>query len=100
MAVYCPRDDDVVPGLSVAEAKAFDLPALVFRSGESDPHHTRATSERLAAVFPNTRLVEPPWGDREWLERGEAHEQGEGLFARWPLLAPTLQDWAGETLQD
>ena len=95
MAVYCPSDDEVVPGLSVADAQRFDLPTLVFRSGESDPHHTRATSERLAEVLPNARLVEPPWGDREWLERGEARtERGEGLFARWPLLAPQLLEWA------
>jgi hypothetical protein len=101
MAVYCPNPDEVVPGLSVADARAFDLPTLVFRSGMSDPHHTRETSERLAEVLANARIVEPPWGDREWLERGEAREQrGEGLFARWPLLAPTLQDWAAETLKD
>jgi pimeloyl-ACP methyl ester carboxylesterase len=100
MAVYCPNDDELVPGLSMAQAKTFDLPTLVFRSGESDPHHTRATSERLADVLPNSRLVEPPWGDREWLERGEAREQrGEGLFARWPLLAPILQDWADEAVK-
>jgi pimeloyl-ACP methyl ester carboxylesterase len=100
MAVYCPRQDEVVPGLSLAEAEAFDLPTLVFRSGVSDPHHTRATSERLADVLPNARLVEPPWGDREWLERGEAREQrGEGLFARWPLLAPVLQDWTDDAVE-
>ena len=67
----------------------------MFRSGKSDPHHTRATSERLAEILPSARLVEPPWGDREWLERGEARElRGEGLFARWPLLAPDLRAWA------
>jgi pimeloyl-ACP methyl ester carboxylesterase len=100
MAVYCPSDAEVVPGLSVEDARKFDLPTLVFRSGESDPHHTRATSERLAEVLPRSRLVEPPWGDREWLERGEAREQrGEGLFARWPLLAPQLIEWADEAVE-
>ena len=39
-------------------------------------------------------LVEPPWGDREWLERQAAYAAGEGLFARWPLLAPQLLAWA------
>jgi pimeloyl-ACP methyl ester carboxylesterase len=95
MAVYCPSDDEIVPGLSVADASGFDVPTLVFRSGESDPHHTRATSEHIAQVLANARLVEPPWGDREWLDRGVARaERGEGLFARWPLLAPTLLDWS------
>jgi pimeloyl-ACP methyl ester carboxylesterase len=99
MLVYCPCDDDVVPGLSDADARALDVPTLVFRSGASDPHHTRATSERLAAVLPNARLVEPPWGDREWIERQEARLRDEGgLFSRWPLLAPMLDDWAIEVL--
>jgi pimeloyl-ACP methyl ester carboxylesterase len=82
MLAYCPRDDQHVPGLPDADARALDIPALVFRSGASDAYHTRATSEALA---------EPPWGDREWTERQEAHE--EGLFARWPLLAPQLLEW-------
>ena len=48
MLAYCPRDDEPVPGLPEADAEALDIPALVFRSGVSDPHHTRATSEALA----------------------------------------------------
>ena len=97
MVAYCPRDDQTVPGLPDATARALDRPALVFRSGESDAYHTRATSEQVAELLPRARLVEPPWGDREWIERGQAREKrGEGLFARWPLLAPTLADWADE----
>ncbi len=95
MLAYCPRDDEPVPGLPEADARALDIPALVFRSGVSDPHHTRATSEALAEVLPQARLTEPPWGDREWLERQEAHD--EGLFARWPLLAPQLLAWQEES---
>jgi hypothetical protein len=72
------------------------IPALVFRSGTSDAHHTRATSEALADLLPNARLVEPPWGDREWIERQEAREGG--LFSRWPLLAPALLEWQAEVL--
>ena len=69
-------------------------------SGASDPHHTRATSERLAATLPNARIVEPPWGDREWIERGVARVNGEGgLFSRWPLLAPILLDWAADVVE-
>jgi pimeloyl-ACP methyl ester carboxylesterase len=96
MQAYCPRDDEPVPGLPEADARALTIPSLVFRSGESDPHHTRATSEALAQILPNGRLVEPPWGDREWIERGEARE--EGLFARWTLLAPQLLEWQAEVL--
>jgi hypothetical protein len=96
MLAYCPRDGEHVPGLPDAEARALDIPALVFRSGESDAHHTRATSEALAELLPRGRLVEPPWGDREWIERGDARE--EGIFSRWPLLAPQLLEWQAEVL--
>ncbi len=95
MLAYVPTDEPV-PGLSLAAARALDIPALVFRSGESDVWHTRATSERLAEVLPQARLVEPPWGDREWLERGEEREKG--IFVRWPLLAPQLLEWQAAEL--
>ena len=94
MLAYYPRDDQLIPGLPDAEARAMTLPALVFRSGESDVHHTRETSERLAALLPSARLVEPPWGDREWTERTVAAEQGESLFDHWPRLVPQLVEWA------
>ena len=94
MATYCPRDDEHVPGLPDADARALDLPALVFRSGASDANHTRATSEALADLLPQATLAEPPWGDREWIERGLARAaRGEGIFSRWPLLAPQLLEW-------
>jgi pimeloyl-ACP methyl ester carboxylesterase len=95
MLVYCPDPTATVPGLPDAELAAIEAPTLVFRSGESDPHHTRATSERIAELLPNARLVEPPWGDREWVERSAAaRQQNVGLFSRWPLLAPQLLEFA------
>jgi pimeloyl-ACP methyl ester carboxylesterase len=96
MLAYCPPEDEHVPGLPDADARALGVPALVFRSGASDVHHTRATSELLAALLPNAQLAEPPWGDREWLERQDAHD--EGIFVRWPLLAPQLLDWRAQEL--
>jgi pimeloyl-ACP methyl ester carboxylesterase len=98
MKAYCPCGDELVPGLRDSDARALGLPALVFRSGISDVHHTRATSEQLAALLPNAALVEPPWGDTEWLERGAERETVGGLFVRWPLLAPILHDWANAQL--
>ena len=100
MVAYCPCGDELVPGLPDADGRALRIPALVFRSGASDPNHTRATSEQVAALLPNARLVEPPWGDDEWNERSAARPggSGEGLFVGWPLLAPTLLAWADEVL--
>jgi len=95
MAVYCPNPDEVVPGLPNAEVTSvLTVPSLVFRSGESDLAHTRATSERLAEVLPNSELVEPPWGDAEWNSRHTPEAHAEGLFAHWPMLAPQLLEWA------
>ena len=102
MVAYCPCGDETVPGLPDEAARAVHVPALVFRSGASDAYHTRATSEQVASLLPDARLVEPPWGDREWIERQAARvagaSPGDGLFVRWPLLVPTLRAWAGEVL--
>jgi pimeloyl-ACP methyl ester carboxylesterase len=98
MLVYCPAAGATVAGLADAECSAMHVPTLVFRSGRSDAHHTRATSERVAGLIPDAQLVEPPWGDDEWNERGDAAQAGTGrLFERWPLLAPQLLDFAART---
>jgi pimeloyl-ACP methyl ester carboxylesterase len=91
MLAYVPDPSSPVPGLSDADCANVRVPTLIFRSGASDPHHTRATSERLHEVIPGSRLVEPPWLDDEWMQRGIAAREGTGgLFERWPLLAPQL----------
>jgi pimeloyl-ACP methyl ester carboxylesterase len=95
MAAYCSCAGELVPGLPDADVRRLDLPALVFRSGESDPNHPRVTSEQLAALLPNVQLVEPPWPDTEWIDRGRGLWQG---FERWPLLAPQLTAWAETAL--
>jgi hypothetical protein len=100
MAVYCPRDDELIPGLPDADARQLDVPTLVFRSGTTDLSHRRETCEQLAALLPAGQLVEPPWSDNEWNERSSARPggQGEGLFAGWPALVPILTDWADTIL--
>ena len=95
MLVYCPDPSETVPGLSDAMCEKLDIPTLIFRSGLSDPHHTRATSERLHELIRGSQLVEPPWGDDEWMQRGIAAREGTGgLFERWPLMAPQLLEFA------
>lgn len=97
MVAYCPCGDELVPGLSPAEQAAITMPTLVFRSGASDMNHPRTTSETIAAALPDAELVEPPWGDREWMDRQAARAaDGTPLFARWPLLAPQLVEWADD----
>ncbi|MBO0731294.1 MAG: alpha/beta hydrolase [Acidimicrobiaceae bacterium] len=100
MAAYYPREGEVVPGLSDDKARSIKVPTLVFRSGEADAYHTRATSEAVAALIPGSRLVEPPWPDAEWHDGQvrRAHGEQRGAFERWPLLAPQLLSWAKEVL--
>lgn len=99
MLAYCPCGDELVPGLPDDDARTFDVPTLVFRSGASDMNHTRRASEELAALLPTAQLVEPPWADTEWVERQAARNRGDaGLFERWPLLAEPLLDWAASAL--
>ena len=99
MVAYCPCGDQLVPGLDDDAARALDRPALVFRSGISDMNHTRAMSEALAGLLPRATLVEPPWGDTEWVDRQAARNRGEsGLFSGWPQLAGPLLSWAATAL--
>lgn len=98
MLTYCPCGDELVPGLPDEQGRQLGVPTLVFRSGQSDLSHRRETSEQIAELLPNARLVEPPWGDNEWNERSAQHAgRGAGLFVGWPKLAPVLTEWV-ETL--
>ena len=91
MLAYVPDPAATVPGIADADCANVAVPTIVFRSGASDPHHTRATSERVAELIPGARLLEPPWPDDEWNQRGAAAREGTGaLFERWPLLVPQL----------
>jgi pimeloyl-ACP methyl ester carboxylesterase len=95
MEAYCPNPNALVPGMPDDQYPRVTVPTLIFRSGVSDPHHTRATSERLHELMVGSHLVEPPWGDEEWNQRSDAASGGTGfLFERWPLLAPQLLEFA------
>jgi pimeloyl-ACP methyl ester carboxylesterase len=94
LRAFIPRDDQVIPGLPDEDLARVAVPALVFNSGVSDGNHPRWVSERLAKLLPRARLVDPPWGDREWHERQAEREKG--IFVRWPLLAPQLAAWADQ----
>lgn len=91
---YVPKENSPVPGLLPVELSALRMPVMVLRSGKSDFHHPRETSETVHSMIPGSRIAEPPWGDREWIERLQAAAHGEGLFARWPLLAPQILRFA------
>ncbi|MDQ1360342.1 MAG: hypothetical protein QOJ44_719 [Acidimicrobiaceae bacterium] len=95
MQAYCVGPNELVPGMPDDQYGKVTVPTMIFRSGASDPHHTRATSERLHELMVGSRLVEPPWGDDEWNLRSDAARAGTGfLFEHWPQLAPQLLEFA------
>jgi pimeloyl-ACP methyl ester carboxylesterase len=92
---YFPQPGAPIPCVTPEDLAAITTPVMVLRSGQSDMHHSRATSEAVAGLIPGAQLAEPPWGDREWVERLVGNLKGEaGLFSRWPLLAPMILDFA------
>ncbi|MCI4592343.1 alpha/beta hydrolase [Sphingobium sp. BYY-5] len=92
---FFPQSGAPIPCATTDQLARIAMPVMLLRSGASDMHHSRATSEAVAALIPGARLAEPPWGDGEWVERLVANLKGEaGLFSRWPLLAPMILDFA------
>lgn len=92
-------DESPVPGMSPEEFGKLTMPVLVFRSGKSDMAHTRATSEWVHRLLPNSRLAEPPWGDQEWNYVSTFPndiEKRRGRFERWPLIAPNVLEFLKE----
>ena len=88
---FFPEGGSPVPGLLPEDFKDLKMPVLIFRSGESDPHHPRYTTEQVHALIPGSTMVEPPWGDREWIDRMMSQEQG--LFKSWGMLAPQIAEF-------
>jgi pimeloyl-ACP methyl ester carboxylesterase len=91
---FFPKENSPVPGLLPRDFAAMRMPVMILRSGESDMHHPRVTTEEVHRLIPGSHLAEPPWGDNEWNDRMAAAAKGEGLFARYPLLAPQVLDFA------
>lgn len=92
---YFPEGGSPVPGLLPDDFKKLKPPTLIFRSGQSDPHHPRYTTEQVHALIPGSQMVEPPWGDREWLDR--MADGANGLFRNWSKLAPQLIEFDSGT---
>jgi pimeloyl-ACP methyl ester carboxylesterase len=91
---FTPIPGSPVPGVTSADFAALSVPVMILRSGASDLHHLRKTSEQVHALIPHSVLDEPPWGDREWIDRMAAARRGEGLFANWLKLAPQILKFA------
>jgi len=90
---FIPKSAAPVPGLNPEELAAIKCPVVVLRSGKSDIHHTRETSEALASMIPSARITDPPWGDQEWND-GFREPDNSRRFASFEKLAPMVIEFA------
>ena len=95
MVAYCPATGSTSPACRTpTPAHGHPRPGVPERRERPAPHPGDLGGAGLdAAAVPAGRAT---LGDREWIERQVARD--EGLFARWPLLAPQLLEWQAETL--
>jgi len=89
---FFPKSSAPVPGLDPDQLAAIKVPTVILRSGKSDLHHTRETSEALHKMMPGSQLREPPWPDDEWTQGGKRADRS--LFRSWPQLAPQILELA------
>ena len=93
---FFPKEGCPVPDMLPSDLRALKMPVMILRSGLSDFHHPRETTEAVHALIPGSKMAEPPWGDREWLERLAASVEAGGPFVRWPLLAPQILEFSAQ----
>ena len=91
---YIPNPESPVPGMSPKDFAGLRIPVTVLRSGTTDMHHPRETSEWVNKLIPHSVLKEPPWADDEWnVQADAAFSSGGSPFQGWPLLAPGITEF-------
>jgi hypothetical protein len=58
---FVPASDSPVPGTTAAQLQSLKMPTLILRSGASDIHHPRVTSEAVHALIPGSRIAASGW---------------------------------------
>jgi pimeloyl-ACP methyl ester carboxylesterase len=94
-SAYVPSELSPVPGMRPVDFARLTMPALVFRSHDSDISHTRTTSEWVHRLIPHSQFRDPPWRDDEWnYQSMSTMSTGtHSLFVSWPKLAPALLEF-------
>jgi pimeloyl-ACP methyl ester carboxylesterase len=91
---FAPAEGTFVPGMTAAMMDRLTMPTLVFKGSASDIYHPDWTSEQLDGLLPNSRLVDPPWSEEEFLGNwAEATRVGTGHLALWPRLAQPILEF-------
>lgn len=87
---FIPSRESPVPGMSSDDFAGLRVPVAILRSGTTDLHHPRETSEWAHRLISHSWLAEPPWGDDEWNTRLDIALKGGSPFGGWPMLAPGI----------
>lgn len=98
-SAYVPSPISPVPGMTPRDFAMLRMPTLIFRSGKSDLAHTRATTDWVHRLIPQSKMVDPPWNDDEWNYRSmetATGKKGHTLFRSWPKLTPVILDFIKE----
>jgi pimeloyl-ACP methyl ester carboxylesterase len=91
---YVPKPGQTIPGVTDAEFRNVQIPAMIIRGGENDDDHPKRTSMEVHCLIKGSKLVEPPWPEDAWERNVELMFQGRGhMFDPWPLAAPLILDF-------
>jgi pimeloyl-ACP methyl ester carboxylesterase len=94
---FAPNEDTFVPGLGREMMERLTMPTLVFKGSPRDIYHPDWTSEQLANLLPNARLIDPPWSEAEFLANwSEATRSGVGHLGLWPRLAQPILEFTAD----
>jgi pimeloyl-ACP methyl ester carboxylesterase len=93
---YIPSAESPVPGMSAADFAEIRVPVCIIRSGTTDLHHPRETSEGVHKLIAHSQLIEPPWPDDEWNQRSDIAMKGGSPFEGWPVLAPGIASFMND----
>lgn len=90
---FIPRPESPVPGMEPDDFGRLTMPVTILRSGTADLHHPPQTAEDVHELIPHSRLLDPPWGEHEWNERGDDILKGGSPFTSWPGMAAGIAEF-------
>lgn len=92
---YAPTKESPVPGMTPEFFATLKMPVLIMRNGRKDLAHTRATSDLVHKLIPQSKMIDPPWAEDEWNDGTKRRAAGtqKGPFESWPQAAPIILDF-------
>lgn len=89
---FRPSNGSPIPGMALDDFKQLTMPTLIMRNGLSDVSHPRKTSDLVHELIPHSVMIDPPWPDTEWNDRGNDMRAGKAPspFVNWAALAPDI----------